>query len=90
MIGLVLLVVVLVVLLTLVSNATTFQQSYSWHERQVSGDESCVWYRDEGGTLHREQEGCSERVQGRAEELQRRGFEVVEVEIGRRNSGDLS
>lgn len=61
----------------------------TWSMRQVESDDSTVVYRDGNGVLHREHDGCNGCIQLRAEQLQREGYVVVDVEIGRRNSGQL-
>lgn len=86
-----LVVILVIVLLVLFSSGDggSVRQPYSWRERSVEGDESSIHYRDQSGVVHCERESCSGCAQLRAEKLQRQGYVIEEVEIGRRNSGDL-
>jgi hypothetical protein len=84
-----LLIVVLIALALLLSGSGSSKVAPTWREVHVERDESSVRYRDQAGKLKSETDGCNGCIVNRAEELQRQGYVVVEVEIGRRNSGQL-
>jgi hypothetical protein len=84
-----LILLLILLLLILVGRGGSSQQVRSWREREVESDDSFVVYRDGDGVQHRENDGCNGCIQIRAEQLQRRGYVVEDVEIGRHNSGGL-
>jgi hypothetical protein len=57
---------------------------------QVDRDESYVSWYDEHSRLHQENDGCSDCIRSRAEQLQEQGnVKLIRVELGRRNTGEL-
>ncbi len=87
--GMILVLLVLLALALLLAGSGSSKAAPTWREVSTSSDESTVRYRDRNGQLKTERDGCNGCIQIRAEQLQREGCTVEEVELGRRNSGQL-
>jgi len=88
MVYLLLFVAVIVLLAVLLGGSTSTAPTTQAKVIHTQDDESHITYWKDGQLIH-ESDACSGCMENRCAELERKRYEVVEVRLGRRHSGQL-